>query len=164
MSSILTIYRVDELSRTEFEHAYVNEKKVTYKTGLFGKKEVVTGDQYLWEYLDEAAIEQIDFEYSGFLFIDYFFTFVILPDDLQAELNASARGEHYYLIGSSLASRIRSFLEERTPSAEALTVYANEEGKIEPGYVDALISTHNQIIEWLSSCTKDSFLVLHLTF
>jgi len=164
MSSILTVYKVSESRRSEFEHAYLNEKKVAYKRGLFGMKEIITGEAYLYEYLDGAAEQKTDFEMSGFLFIDYFFTFVVLPDDLQAALTASARGEHYHVIEAPLAEKLRTFLETRSPSAAALTTFAEGEGKNEPGYVEALLHTHAQIVEWLRSCTSGTFLVLHLTF
>ncbi len=164
MSSILTIYKVTEDRRSEFEHAYANEKKVTYRRGLFGRKEVITGEAYLYEYLDDVAEQKTEFEMSGFVFIDYFFTFVVLPDDLQSALNASAHGEHYHVIDARLAEGIRTFLEASPPSAAALKTFADEEGKKEPEYVEALLSTHAQIVEWLRSCTSGTFLVLHLTF
>src|SRR5215216_6372638 len=132
MSSILTVYKVSESHRADFEHAYATEKKVTYKSGLFGKKEVVTGEAYLWEYLDGVSVEKTDFEFSGFIFVDYFFTFHVLPDDLQAALIASARGEHYYAIDANLAERIWSFLEVSAPSKPAVTSFAEGEGKMEP--------------------------------
>ena len=153
-----------ESQHTEFESAYANEKKVTYKSGLFGKKEVVTGERFVWEYLDEAAASKIDFDYSGFLFIDYFFTYVVLPDDIQTRLNSGCRGEHYYLIDSSLASAIRGYLTAHRPSIESLTEYSIGEGKIDREYPDALLSVHDQIVDWMGSCTNGTFLVLHLTF
>ncbi len=164
MSSILTAYKLSESHPIAFEHAYANEKRVTYKSGFFGKKEIVTGEAYLWEYLDGIADQKTDFEFSGFLFIDYFFTFLVLPDDLQAALTASGRGEHYYAIDADLAGRIRAFLQKSAPSTAALTSFAEGEGKAEPGYVDALLSTHSQLLAWFGSCTTGSFLVLHLTF
>ncbi len=164
MSSILTVYRMAESRRLEFENAYADEKKVSYKSGFFGKKEIVTGELFLWEYLDQSALQRIDFEYSGFLFIDYFFSFVVFPEDIQLELNASARGEHYHALDSTLARKIRAFLLSNTPSHDALSLFANEENNMEPGYPEALLSTHNQLIQWLDSCTDGSFIVIHLTF
>lgn len=164
MSSILTVYQMPEARRAAFEHAHANEKTVTYKSGFFGKKEIVTGERYLWEYLDEAAIGKIDFPYSGFLFIEYFFTFLELPDDIQAKLNASALNDHYYLIDAVLAAEILAFLDANAPSAAALASFAESEGRNEPDYIEALLSTHSQIAQWLSTCTGGTFLVLHLTF
>lgn len=142
----------------------MNEKKVTYKSGLFGKKEVITGEKFLWEYLDEHSVTKIEFDYSGFLFIDYFFSFVVLPDDIQSRLNSGSRGAHYYLIDFPLASAILNYLTANQPSLESLTEYATGEGKLDIDYPKALLSVHDQVVDWTRSCTKDTFLVLHLTF
>jgi hypothetical protein len=164
MSSILTVYRMAESKRTDFEHAYANEKKVTYKSGFFGKKEMVTGDQFLWEHLDDVAFDKIDFGYSGFVFIDYFFTYVVLPDETRTRLNSASRGEHYYVIDAALASSIRDYLLTHRPSIESLTAFAKEEGKMEDGYPEVLLSTHDQIVELMALPANDIFLVIHLTF
>lgn len=85
MSSIATFYLLANTKRAEFIDAHRNQKTVTHKRGLFGTKEIVTGDRFLWEYLDSAATDKTDFPFSGFTFIDYFFTFLTasLPKHLE---------------------------------------------------------------------------------
>ena len=49
MSSIATFYILSEASRSAFDDAQRDQKTVAYKRGLFGTKEIVTGDRFLWE-------------------------------------------------------------------------------------------------------------------
>ena len=55
MSSFATFYILSEASRSAFGDAQRDQKTVTYKRGLFGTKEIVTGDRFLWEYLDSTT-------------------------------------------------------------------------------------------------------------
>ena len=71
MSSIATFYILSEASRSAFDDAQRDQKTVTYKRGLFGTKEIVTGDRFLWEYLDSTTAGKTGFDFSGFAFIDY---------------------------------------------------------------------------------------------
>ena len=77
MSSIATFYIVSAAKRDSFTEARRTEKTVTYKKGFlgFGSREIVTGDRYLWEFLDLEAASKHDFDHSGFAIVDYFLTF-----------------------------------------------------------------------------------------
>ena len=90
MSSIATFYILSEANRSAFADAQRNQKTVTYNRGLFGTKEIVTGDRFLWEYLDSATTGKTDFDFSGFAFIDYLLSFVTasLPEHLNVALKA----------------------------------------------------------------------------
>jgi 2-hydroxychromene-2-carboxylate isomerase len=67
MSSIATFYVLSEASRAAFDDAQRDQKTVAYKRGLFGTKEIVTGDQFLWEYLDST--DRLGFLVSGDMWV-----------------------------------------------------------------------------------------------
>lgn len=116
MSSIATFYLLPETGRAEFTDAHRNQKSITYKRSLFGRKEVITGERFLWEYLDSAATDRTELPFSGFPLIDYLFTFVAtnLPENLQAALSAAAIDEHYYAISADLAAKFAEYLQSYT--------------------------------------------------
>jgi hypothetical protein len=74
MSSIATFYTLPAAKRDSFNEARRTEKTVTYKKGFlgFGSRQEITGERYLWEYLDQEAASKHDFQYSGFAIVDYF--------------------------------------------------------------------------------------------
>jgi hypothetical protein len=166
MSSIATFYVLPNSKRVEFAEAHRTEKTVTYKRTLFGRKEVVTGERFLWEYLDSATTDKIDFPFSGFVFIDYFFTFVTstLPKDLETALAGAAVDEHYYAISSDLAATFAEYLQTHPPDDAALSAFAAEQNADDPEYVRALRETHDFILRWFSRIAPGSFGALHITF
>src|SRR5688572_5284513 len=105
MSSIATFYVLPESKRAQFTEAHRTEKEVT------------TGERFLWEYLDSATTDKTDFPFSGFVLIDYFFTFVTstLPKDLKTGLAAAAIDEHYYAISRDLAATFAEYLQTHPP-------------------------------------------------
>lgn len=166
MSSIATFYLMHEAKRAEFTEAHRTEKTVTYKRTLFGKKEVTTGERFLWEYLDSTTIDKTDFPFSGFVFIDYFFAFVTrtLPKDLEAALAAAAIDEHYYAISSALAATFAEYLQAHPADDAALTAFAAEQNGDDPEYVRALRETHDFVLRCSSQIPPGRFGVLHITF
>lgn len=167
MSSIATFYLLPDSQRAEFDEARRTEKTITYKRTLFGKKEVITGERYLWEYLDAAAPAKTEFPFSGFVFIDYLFTFVAAsaPEDVEAAMRSAAISDHYHVISPSVAATLAAHLQSPPPDADALAEFATEQspGDI-PEYVDALGKAHDFILQWFARVTPGHFGVLHLTF
>lgn len=167
MSSLATFYILPAAKRESFAEARRTEKTVTYKKGFmgFGSREVVTGERYLWEYLDLEATSTHDFQYSGFAIVEYFFTFVQLSEPLQAQLNAASSPDgHYYQFEHSLASSIAEHLENHPPDHAELTEFASEQGQKASEYVPLLTETHDTLIQWLRLVSSSHFGVLHLTF
>jgi len=167
MSSVATFYILPEAKRAEFTNAHRNQKTVTYKRGLFGTKEVVTGDRFLWEYLDSTITDKTDFPFSGFAFIDYFFTFVTstLPKELETALAGAALDEHYYSFSSDLAASFAQYLQSHPPDSAALASFAAEQqpdGGAE--YVQCLRETHDFILGWFGRVAPGSFGVLSISF
>jgi hypothetical protein len=167
MSSTATFYRLSVDQRTEFTTAQRQQKTVQFKRTLFGRKEVITGDRYLWEYLDSAAADRSELPYSGFAFIDYFFSFVCpnLPAPLEAELKQAALDDHYFAFSGDLASRLASYLKAHAPDTAALTTFAQaQDSGHGPDYVACLSGTHDFLVDWFGSVGAGRFGVLHLTF
>jgi len=165
MASIATFYLLPETQRAEFLAAHRDQKTVTYRRSLFGKKEVVKGERYLWEYLDAEAGKRREFPFSGFVLIDYFYTFVSLPPELDAELESTGVDENYTAISAGLAASLGQFLEAHPAEPAALAAFAEEEGREpSPEYVQALRETHDFLLDWFRHIAPGKFGVLHLTF
>jgi hypothetical protein len=167
MSSVATLYILPDFKREEFTDAHRNQKTVNYKRTLFGMKQVVSGERFLWEYLDFATKDKTDFPFSGFIFIDYFFSFVTrnLPEDLTSALASAAVDENYYAISSDLASSLAEYLHSHVPESSALTTFATEhnpDGGAE--YTKCLLETHNFLLRWFSQIAPGKFGVVHITF
>ena len=167
MSSIATFYILAEDKRDLFTEARKTEKTVTFKKGFFGfdVREVVTGDRFLWEFLDQEATSKHDFDYSGFIIVDYFFTFVQLPDPLQTQLTAATSPDgHYFQFEHLLASSLVDHLQSHPPDHAELAEFAREQGHDASECVPLLIETHSTLIQWFRLVTLSQFGVLHLTF
>jgi hypothetical protein len=167
MSSIATFYILPTAKRDSFAEARRTEKTVTYKKGFLGlgRREVVTGERYLWEYLDGESASKHNFPYSGFVMVDYFFTFVPLPEPLQAQLGAASSPDgHYHQFEHSLASSLAGYLEGHSPDHAELAEFASEQGQNASEYVPLLTETHDTLIQWLRRVSPSHFGVLHLTF
>ena len=167
MSSIATFYLLPEAKRAEFTDAHRNQKTVTYKRGLFGTKEIVTGDRFLWEYLDSATTAKTEFDYSGFAFIEYLLTFVIasLAEPLAAALTAAAVDDHYYAISAELAASLGDYLRSHPPDPAALQSFVDENNpNADEEYVGALRDTHDFLVRWFGTIDPRSFGVIHITF
>lgn len=166
MSSIATFYVLPDSKRAEFTEAHRTEKAVTYKRTLFGRKKVTTGERFLWEYLDSATANKTDFPFSGFAFIDYFFTFATstLPKDLETALFGAALNEHYYSISSDLAATFAEYLQTHPPEEAALSALAAEHNPDDTEYSQTLRETHDFVLRWFGSIAPGRFGVLHITF
>lgn len=167
MSSFATFYVLPEAKRLAFEEARRTEKTVTWQRGFlgFGRREVVTGDRYLWEFLDEEAEAKHEFEESGFVLIDYFLTFVTLPEPLQTQLGAATSPDaHYYRFEPSLAAALAGYLETHPPDPSELRTFASEQGHEAEDSVPRLTACHDTLIGWWRRVSESRFGVLHLTF
>lgn len=166
MSSIATFYILPESKRPEFSQARQNQKTVTYKRGFFSTKKIETGDRYLWEYLDSAASEREEFPFSGFILIDYLFTFVAdaAPIELMSIFKHAALDENYYVFASEAATRLAGYLESHPPESDRLESFLKEQGGNSPEDVKAMQDTHDYLITWFRRISTDSFGVMHLTF
>jgi hypothetical protein len=167
MSSIATFYILPESKRAEFSDAHRNQKTIHYKRTLFGRKEVVIGERYLWEYLDSVPADKTDFPFSGFACIDYLFTFVIsnLPKDLKSALAGAAVDKHYYVISSDLAATFAEYLHAHPPESDALATFAAEQNPDDAAeYAQCLRETHDFLLRWFSEISSGRFGVLHITF
>ena len=167
MSSIATFYSLPEGKRTEFSEAYRNQRRVTYKRTLFGRKEVVTGEKFLWEYLDATNSDRTDFPFSGFAFIDYFFAFVTsrLPKHLESALASAAVDESYYVFSAELAARFAEYLQQHPPDPAGLSAFAAEHNPSGGGdYVQTLRETHDFLVRWFGGIATGTCGVLHITF
>lgn len=167
MSSIATFYVLPESKRAAFSEAKRNQKTVRYQRGFFGTKEVVTGDRFLWEYLDAECLERTEFPYSGFVFVDYFFTYLVsrLPQDLESALGGAAVDEHHYMFSAMLAAGLAAYLQSHPPDAIALGEFVVENNPDAGGeYVGALRETHDWLLGWFSGLQGGSFGVIHVTF
>ncbi len=167
MSSIATFYLLPEAKRDEFNDAHRNQKTVTYKRGLFGTREIVTGERFLWEYLDSAATARTDFDFSGFAFIDYFFTYLAasLPKNLETAMTRAAVDEHHYLIHAELAKGLGDHLRSHPPDPNELQSFvAENHPDADEEYVNALCETHDFLLRWFATIDPRSFGVIHLTF
>lgn len=165
MSSIANFYILPEASRGKFAEAQRNQKTVTYQRGLFRTKEIVTGDRFLWEYLDSATTGKTEFEFSGFAFIDYLLTFVAasLPEDFKIALRSAVVDDHYFAFSTDLASKFAEYLRSHPPDANALQAFFAE-GNADEEYVGTLRETHDFLVSWFESIDKNSFGVIHITF
>ncbi len=167
MSSIATFYILPESKRVDFTEAHRNEKTVTLQRGFFGTKTVVTGERFLWEYLDSTSKDRTDLPFPGFAFIDYFFAFVApsLPKDLEAALRAAALNEHYYLFSSDVAARLAAYLSSHPPDSATLSEFAAEQNPAGGApYVQTLFLTHDFVAAWFGRTAAGTFGVLHITF
>jgi hypothetical protein len=165
MSSIATFYLLQESVRTEFEEAKRTEKTITYKRGIFRTKEIVTGERFLWEYLDEVADERIEFPYSGFVLIDYLFTFLDGVEPIQSDFAAAAIDANYYSIPKPMAERVALFLESNPPDEKALETFADQHGAQSPKqHAKLLRETHETLKHWFRKVSQEKFGVLQLTF
>lgn len=167
MSSIATFYILAEDKRDSLTEARKTEKTVTLKKGFlgFGSRAVITGERYLWEYLDQESASKHNFDYSGFVIVDYFFTFVQFPEPLQTQLTtASSPDGHYFQFEHPLASAIAEYLEKHPPDHAELVDFASEQGQDASLHVPLLIETHSTLIQWLRLVSSSQFGILHLTF
>ena len=164
MSSIATLYTLNESERPNLAEAKRREKTVTYKRGLFRTKEIISGDRYLWEYLDSSATQKIDFPHSGFVIVDYLFTLIEFTEDIQEMIDDQVIDEHYNTFDHALCGRIAAFLEDKNPSDSDFEAFARDEGRDPDGYIEALRTTHTLLVDWFRSANADELLVLHLTF
>ncbi len=164
-SSIATFYLLRESARPEFEEAKRTEKTITYERGFFRTKEVITGDRFLWEYLDEAAEEKLEFPHSGFVMIDYLFTFLEGAEPIQTDFAAAAIDANFYSIPGSMAERVTRFLEDNPPDDKALESFAGQHGAQSPRHHAKLLrETHEMLMTWLRRVNGEKFGVLQLTF
>lgn len=166
MSSIATFYIVSEANRSAFVDAQRNEKTVTYKRGLFGTKQIVTGDRFLWEYLDSITTGKTDFGFSGFAVIDYLLSFVTasLPEHLDVALRSAMVDDHYFVIAADVASSLTDHLRTHPPQATALqTFVADNNPDADEEYIGTLRETHDFLVTWFGSIDRDSFGVIHIT-
>lgn len=164
-SSIATFYLLRESVRPEFEEAKRTEKKITYQRGLFRTKEVITGERFLWEYLDEAAVEKIEFPHSGFVLIDYLFTFLEGVEPIQTDFASAAIDANYYSIPGTMAERVTQFLEANPPDDDALQSFADQHGAQSPRqHAKLLRETHEMLKTWFRRVNEGKFGVLQLTF
>jgi hypothetical protein len=166
MSSIATFYILPDSKRAEFAEAHRTEKTVTYKWTLFGRKEVVTGERFLWEYLDAATADKSDFPFSGFAFIDYFFTFgtSTFPKELVTALASAAVDDNFYVISSDMAAAFAEYLQSHPPQDAALSAFATEHNPDDTEYAQTLRQTHDFVLHWFRRVSSGSFGVLHITF
>jgi hypothetical protein len=167
MSSIAAFYMLPEASRSAFADAQRNQKTVTYKRGWFGAKEIVSGDRFLWEYLDSANTGKTEFAFSGFAFIDYLLSFVTasLPEHLDVALRSAMVDDHYFAISADFASSLAEHLRSHPPDATALRAFvADNNPGADEEYVGALRETHDFLVSWLGSIARNSFGVIHITF
>jgi hypothetical protein len=167
MSSIATFYLLSIDKRDEFDDAHRNQKTVTYKRGLFGTKELVTGERFLWEYLDTASIAKTEFDYSGFVFIDYLLTYVSanLPKDLETALSSTAVDDHHYAISAELAVSLEEYLRSHPPDSAALETFITENNPdADEEYINILRDTHDFLRRWFGSIEPSHFGVIHITF
>ena len=137
------------------------------EAGFFrlGGRGVVTGDRYLWDYLDQLSGEKHDFDYSGFALIDYFLTFVALPEPLKTLLGlATSPDGHYYCFDYPLAADVSSYLETHPPDPTELSGFASEQGQVPGDYARLLMASHDALIRWLKCVSPSHCGVLHLTF
>lgn len=167
MSSFVTFYVLPEAKRLEFVEAQRKQKTVTYKRGFFGTKEVVTGERFLWEYLDSETADKVDLPFSGFVFIDYFLTFVAerLPEPLKAALEDAMADEHYLVFSKDQAASFAAYLQLNPPKTVDLEAFATEhqpEGGQE--YIQCLRETHAFLQTWFGGIGTTKFGVVHLTF
>lgn len=167
MSSIATFYLLPEASLPAFVDAQRNRKSVTYKRGWFGTKEIVTGDRFLWEYLDSATTSKTEFGFSGFAFIDYFLAFLAasLPEQLNAALRSTVIDDHYFAISADLAASLADYLRSHPPDATALRAFvADNNPDAGEEYIGTLRETHDFLVRWFGSVDRNSFGVIHITF
>jgi len=165
MSSIATFYLLPESARADFDEAKRTEKTVTLKRSFFGVKEIVTGERFLWEYLDETADERIEFPHSGFVLIDYLFTFLEGEEPIQSDFAAAAIDANYYSIHGGMAERIARFLEANPPDDHALESFAGQQGAESPKqHAKLLRETHDLLKNWFHRVREGKFGVLQLTF
>ena len=164
MSCIASYYILPETKRPEFAEARRTEKTVTTKRTFFGTKQVVTGERYLWEYLNDVA-KPLELPFSGFMLVAYLFTFLELPEALRQAAKASSLDKHYLAYSAELAAELANHLEAHPPSTAALEEFAEEENAPSPAeYVEALRETHAIVVDWFRRTQPGSFGVLHLSF
>lgn len=167
MSSIATFYLIDQSHRESFSQAEMNQKTHRMTKGFlgFGRRQETTGERYLWEYLDGVAANKLDFEYSGSALVDYFFTYIQLPEDVQSELAAATSPDgHYIRFEPRLADLVVDCLEQNSPDESSLAEFAEGLGHEASEYVAVLIHTHTILVRWLQALSSRQFAVLHLTF
>ncbi len=167
MSSIATFYILSEASRSAFDDAQRDQKTVTYKRGLFGTKEIVTGDRFLWEYLDSTTTGKTDFDFSGFAFIDYLLSFVkaSLPEHLNVALESAMVDDNYFVISADFASSFAEYLRSHPPDVTALQAFvADNSPDADEEYIGTLRETHDFLVRWFGSIDRNSFGVIHITF
>ncbi len=167
MSSLATFYILPDSKFGECKDAHQNQKTIAYKKTFFGRKEVTTGERFFWEYLEQATRDRLDLPYSGFAFIEYFLNFLPreLPEDLEADFNASALDDNYYLFTHPIATRFVAYLKSNQPDAVRLREFVQEQDADEVNaWVESISGTHDFSLQWFERITVGNFGVIHLTF
>jgi hypothetical protein len=164
MSSIATFYLLATSKQESFREAKRTERTETFKRGLFFTKKIVSGDRHLWEFLDEESDRKLELPFSGFVLIDYFFTFLQLPDGLHAALTAAAVDEHHTWIDAALAGDLVRFLGSQPPDDRELSEFAAEQEMDPARYPEDLKEAHRFLLDWLRQVDASRFGVLHITF
>ena len=113
----------------------------------------------------DVASSSEDFHLSGFVIVDYLFTFVELPEDLQTQMTAGTLSDGQFVqFERPFAVSLGTHLEAHQPDQDRLAEFAVEQGQDPSEYCPLLTETHSTLIRWLSGLPESHFGVLHLSF
>lgn len=164
MSCIATFYTLPESLRSEFQQAKEVEKRtVTTKKMFFFTKQEEVGERYLWEYLDESNTAKFDFQYSGFLLVDYLWTY------LQLDAKYFQNVDDYFMtITAENAKSLEDYLKENPIDEEKLSAFLTEDQGLPQEEhrqaIEAYSRVHSYMIQTLEKIGGDLFGILYLSF
>lgn len=164
MSCIATFYILPEAIREGFKLAKENEKRtVTSKRMLFFTKTEEVGDQYLWEFLDEQNEPKFEFQYSGFLLVDYLEVYLNVFGEYFQSVD-----DYFSTISSGRARDLIAHLEGNPIDHEKISAFLTEDqGLPEVEHsktIEAYSRVHDDFIDALKKVATDHFGILHLSF
>ncbi|MGJ8653571.1 MAG: hypothetical protein ACSHX8_09895 [Opitutaceae bacterium] len=164
MSCIATFYILPEALREGFKLAKENEKRtVTSKRMLFFTKTEEVGDQYLWEFLDKQNEPKFEFQYSGFLLVDY----------LEVYLNVFGEyfhpvDDYFSTIKSERARDLLGQLKQTPIDQEKISAFLTEDQGLPKSEhsetIEAYSKVHDDFIKALEKVAANHFGILHLSF
>lgn len=165
MSCIVTFYLLPESQHAAFLSSKEREPRVEENKLLgFAKRKQVPGEA-VWEFLDRVAEKRSELEFSGFLLIDYLFTYLQIASDEYFE----SLDEYYLALPPGGAEKLAAFLGAHPVDRPAIEHYLKNDGRpLAPVERDdtlaAYESAHASLLEWCTEIRTGTFGVLHLSF
>ena len=167
MSCFVDFFLIPESKRDEFVNCVRDQTKIVLKPFLFFWHRLVIppGVCEISTYLEQAAMENHGFPFSGWFVQEYLYCYLANDSTLDALIQEGTLDDNCLVIAELEAQALLTYMKNHSLPNEQLRAFV--ESKIDGDSEDeteALMETHRILVEWFERVTPGHFGVLYFCY